>query len=724
MKRHELARALHLEKREERTELRQALFELENEGKVTCLRKNRWSLPRAGNTLVGKLHMMAKSGAILSPTQEEAAEVFVNDRNVGIALPNDLVEVELFHSEYAAQRRNKKGSAGSLAEGRVIKILERANQRVVGLLRRTPYYSYIIPDAPGFRHDVRIDDPGEVPENHKVLVELEDWTDPYKPIFGRIVEDLGHQDTPGVDVESLLSAAGIEEAFPKEVLQEAENLNVEGLKEEIGNRRDLRDAIIFTIDPETAKDYDDALSIEPHPDGGWILGVHIADVSTFVRPGSQLDKEAFRRGNSIYLVDRAVMMLPKELTTRVCSLNPQNDHLTHSVELHMGEDGALLGYKSFPSIIHSKARLTYKQVQMLIEKQESEEIPPRVQTRLKNLIPLVEKIRARRIQNGSVEINTPEIEIKLNAKGKVEKMIPRSHAKDAYQVVEECMLLANRAVAEILMASEHPALYRVHEEPDEEQWDSMGMELQALGIPKLPRDRKEINEAVKLAKGTPVEYTANLAILRNFKRAEYASEQVGHFGLAFSDYTHFPSPIRRYPDLVVHRILKAIETKAPPPLSKKEIDLIALHCNDTERQADELERKSLERKKLEYYGEILNTAPTTLFEGYIVSIKGKGLIVELPDSLQRGMIPFSALGGEWLEANPEMTQVRTRNGKVRFTLGEKVKVALAKVDPSTRFVDFILADALSEPVHRRRKHRIQPDLKTGQPRRRGKRRRR
>jgi ribonuclease R len=194
--------------------------------------------------------------------------------------------------------------------------------------------------------------------------------------------------------------------------------------------------------------------------------------------------------------------------------------------------------------------------------------------------------------------------------------------------------------------------------------------------------------------------------------------------LAFSDYSHFTSPIRRYPDLVVHRILKAIETKAPPPLSKKEIDLIALHCNDTERQADELERKSLDRKKLEYYGEILNTAPTTLFEGYIVSIKGKGLIVELPDSLQRGMIPFSALGGEWLEANPEMTQVRTRNGKVRFTLGEKVKVALAKVDPSTGFVDFILADALSEPVRRRRKHRIQPDLKTGQPRRRGKRRRR
>ncbi|HSR87790.1 MAG TPA: RNB domain-containing ribonuclease, partial [Pontiella sp.] len=463
--------------------------------------------------------------------------------------------------------------------------------------------------------------------------------------------------------------------------------------------------------------------IEPHPAGGWELGVHIADVSTYVQPGSLIDKEAFRRGNSIYLVDRAVMMLPRELTTKVCSLNPENDHLTHSVHLQISNEGEVLGYETFPSVIHSKARLTYTQVQRFIDGKADHGIPELVLQRLENLWPLVQKIRALRVANGSVEINTPEIEIKLNDQGKVEKMMPRSESKEAYQLIEDCMLLANRAVAEILIAAEKPAIYRVHAEPDDEQWAAMGMELQALGIPALPQSRQEINEAIHMAAGTAVEYTANLAILRNFKRAEYSGTQIGHFGLAFDDYTHFTSPIRRYPDLVVHRLLKAVELGHEFHLSGEQIEEVARHCCETEQKADELEKKSIEKKRIEYYAEMINSSLAATFKGYIVSIKGKGMIVELPDSLQRGMVTFASITSDWLEANDDMTQARTRGGKVMFTIGQEVEVVLAKVDTARGFIDFTLADQVVRP-RRERKPRIQPDLKTGSPRVQGKRRRR
>jgi len=723
MKQHELAHALNVTSKGRRDEFRHELYAMEEAGKIVRLRKNRWSLPDVGNQIVGIIKIMAKGGAFFIPEQEGESEIYIAEKNLGVAMPDDKVSVEIFHSEYAARQQERRGQQGMKAEGQVMKVIERANTQVVGVLCLNPYNSYVVPDAPGFRHDVRINDARNIPARHKVVVKLNEWSDPYQPLTGSIVEDLGSMDTPGVDIDSLLRDAGITEAFPEDVVKEAEKLSGEITAGQLEGRRDLRDAVTFTIDPETAKDYDDAVSLEPHTDGGWLLGVHIADVSAFVQPGTLIDQEAYHRGNSIYLVDRAVMMLPRELTTKVCSLNPLNDHLTHSVELHLSPAGEILGYESFPAVIHSKARLTYTQVQKFIDGASDHGIPEIAIQRLENLYPLVKKIRALRVENGSVEINTPEIEIKLNDQGKVEKMMPRSESKEAYQLIEDCMLLANRAVAEILIAAGKPSIYRVHDEPEDEQWAAMGMELQALGIPKLPQTRKEINEAIKLAEGTAVEYTANLAILRCFKRAEYSATQIGHFGLAFDDYTHFTSPIRRYPDLLVHRMLKAVELGRELPISMEQITEIALHCNETERKADALEKKSTEKKRMEYFNEILNSSSTTTFKGYVVSIKGKGMIVELPDSLQRGMVTFASISSDWLEANAEMTQARTRGGKVRYTIGDEVEVVLAKVDTARGFIDFVMADQVAAPPRRSRKSRIQPDLNTGKPRRQGKRRR-
>ncbi|MEE9368779.1 MAG: VacB/RNase II family 3'-5' exoribonuclease [Pontiella sp.] len=724
MKQHELANALNIGSKGGRDEFRHDLYELEALGKITRLRKNRWGLPEVGNRSTGVIRMMAKGGAIFIPDQEGESEIYIADKNTGVALPNDNVSIEVFHSEYAARQRERRGQSDLRAEGRVVKVLERSTDQLVGLLKHMPYHSFVVPDAAGFRQEVRIKETKAIPVNHKVLVKLDDWIDPFKPMTGTILEDLGNTSAPGVDIDSLLRDAGIQEEFPAEVIAEANQLSGVVTPERLEGRRDLREDITFTIDPETAKDYDDAVSIEPHPDGGWLLGVHIADVSTYVEPGTLIDKEAFHRGNSIYLVDRAVMMLPKELTTKVCSLNPDNDHLTHSVHLHISPEGNMLGYESFPSVIHSKARLTYTQVQKFIDEKADHRIPERILQRLENLWPLVQKVRALRVDHGSVEINTPEIEIKLNKFGKVEKMMPRSESRAAYRLIEDCMLLANRAVAEILIKAEKPAIYRIHDEPGEDQWASMGMELQALGIAALPQSREEINQAVKLAEGTPVEYTANLAILRNFKRAEYSSTQIGHFGLAFADYTHFTSPIRRYPDLLVHRMLKAVERGNNLPISGDQIDEMAKHCNETEKKADELERKSTEKKKMEYYSEIMNKSQTTRFKGFIVSIKGKGMIVELPDSLQRGMVTFASITSDWLNANDDLTQVCTRGGKLKYTLGEAVEVMLAKVDTARGFIDFVLADQSDQPKKRQRKPRVQPDLKTGHSRTRGKSRRR
>ena len=724
MKQHELARALHIDSKGRRDEFRHDLYALEKAGKIERLHKNRWGLPEVGNQTMGVMKMLPAGGAIFIPEKDGDSELYISERNTGVALPNDKVAVEVFHSEHAAQRRERRGQSELRAEGRVSKVLERATTQTVGLLKHTPYYSYIIPDGTGFKNDVHVENAKKIPENNKVLVKLNDWIDPFKPLTGSILKDLGAMSAPGVDIDSLLADAGIREDFPQEVIDEANQLSGDVTPDRMKGRRDLREAVTFTIDPETAKDYDDAVSLEPHPNGGWTLGVHIADVSTYVQPGSLIDKEAFRRGNSIYLVDRAVMMLPKELTTKVCSLNPENDHLSHTVEIHLSKEGEMLSYTSFPSVIHSKARLTYTQVQQFIDGKGDHGIPEIALQRLENLWPLVRKVRALRVANGSVEINTPEIEIKLNARGKVEKMMPRSESKEAYQLIEDCMLLANRAVAEILIGSENPSIYRVHDEPDEEQWASMGMELQALGIAALPQTREEINQAVKLAEGTAVEYTANLAILRSFKRAEYSSTQIGHFGLAFDDYTHFTSPIRRYPDLLVHRLLKAVELGQNLPISSDRIEEISKHCNETERKADELERKSTETKRMEYYSDLLNRSQPTTFKGYIVSIKGKGMIVELPDSLQRGMVTFKSITSDWLVANDNLTQVQTRGGKVKYTIGDRVEVRLSKVDTARGFLDFVIADQVAEAPRRKRKPRMQPDLKTGKARAQGKRRRR
>ncbi len=701
MKCHELENALGFSGKRQHCEFQHALHTMKAAGKVVCLSKSRWGLPDLPCLVVGVIRMMPGGGGILIPEADDAGEYFIGARSTGVALPNDTVAIEICHAGCPVRRSARNSGETQRAQGRVTRVIERANEQVVGLIRHANGYSYVVPDNPAFKHNVRVSDARKIGKNHKVLVHLNDWTDPFKPLTGSILEDLGEQSAPGVDTDSLLREAGIQEIFPEEVVDEVGSLSSEIPPEMFAGRRDLRHTVTFTIDPAAARDYDDAVSLEPHPEGGWLLGVHIADVSAYVKPGSHTDHEAYKRGNSIYLVDRVVMMLPTELTTQVCSLNPHQDHLTHSVFIHLGANGERLAGETFPSVIHSKARLTYNQVQCFIDGKGGHGIPGAVARRLVNLHPLVKMVRARRVSEGSLEINTPEVDIKLDGSGKVESMELRASSKDAYQLIEDCMLLANRAVAEKLMASATPAIYRIHEEPDEEQWNKIAMELNVLGIPVLPRTRKALNEMFRLVAGTPAEYTALLAVLRNFKRAEYTARQIGHFGLAFENYTHFTSPIRRYPDLLVHRILKSVERGEFPALSRARMEEVAAHCTETEKRADDLERKSVEKKRLAYYSRLIRKAPTATFEGQVVGIKRRGVIVELPDTLQRGMIPFSSITDEWLEPSGNLTKAQTGDGKVRFTLGDKLAVVLKKVDTARSLIDFAIAEPKYKNIRKR-----------------------
>ncbi|MFA5688790.1 MAG: ribonuclease R [Kiritimatiellales bacterium] len=684
----DLAKALRL-RSTERNKLRQALINLEKQGKVANLRKNRWAPAQPLPALTGTVHITDKGFAIFT-ADENRQEVYIAKDDLKTALDGDRVMVELLTPAGKRPARGGRVHEHQLPEGRVAEIIERRNTEVVGLLRRTPYYAYVIPDNLRLGQDIRVSGwkkgLADIPADHKVVIELNEWTDPFKPLSGTVIEDIGHRDDPNTEMQSILRAHGFRQNFPAEVIAEAERMPHELRPEEYTNRRDIRDRLTFTIDPATARDFDDAISLEKTA-GGWKLSVHIADVAYFVQRNSALDKEALQRGNSIYLVDRVVMMLPPELTTRICSLNPNVDRLAHTVEISLTSSGEMTGADSFHSIIHSDARLNYDQVQLLFDGKPEHKIPAAVAGVLQQLRPLARTIRARRIENGSLEINTPQINFRLNAAGKVES-IHKGEAKEAYQLIEECMLLANVAVARKLKDAGRAALHRIHEEPDEEQWAQMGAELQALGIDALPQSRAGINAVLEKIAGTPLEYTASLAVLRNLKRAGYSAEPTGHFGLAFEDYAHFTSPIRRYPDLVVHRLLSALEEKTKAPYGTDDLAAIGAQCTRTETAADAAEKESIDLRRVEYYNTLLYRGETGPYSGSVVRILNKGLIVELTDTLQRGLVPFASLTDDRYEVNRTKTKATGMRHRNVYTIGDALKVDIVRVDMARRLVDF------------------------------------
>ena len=708
MRRHEIVRALGLQDKD-RNKLRRTLRHLEASGVVARMRNNRFGLPAQRQLGQGILSVTKSGNAFLLPDKPGQPDVFIRKHHTGTALHGDRVLVELqpkISTKRTRGARTQEIETGF--EGSVVEVLERHTHELVGTFHGSRDGAYVQPDNPRFGKRVYVRSMGgrkaKELKNHKVIIELDPWEDVHLHMTGTLKNSLGLADDPQVGMAGLMHTYQLDVTFPGHVETEARNRCPVIPDLEENGRRDLRNLVAIAIDPVDARDHDDAVSLEKMENGDWQLSVHIADVSHYVKPDDPIDKEALQRGTSVYLVDRVISMLPEYLTTEVCSLLPNVDRLAHTVSISINRSGNVVQVETFPSVIHSRATLHYEQVQKLLDGHSDHGIPTELIGVLKHMHQLARVLRKKRFKEGSIDLHMPEIRCVLDDDGHTIDVVRRS-AHESYQLIEEFMLVANRSVAGILMDKGVPSIHRIHEEPDEERWEKMAIELANLGISAAPSTPKDINRIAQQVRGKPREHMINLSILRSMKRAMYSAEAKGHFGLGFEQYVHFTSPIRRYPDLMIHRMLKEIEVGNPPPYSKDSVAAMAGQCSARERQADEASKENVEVKRLEWFETLLQSGKIGPYKGVITGITRRGVFVELVTSLQKGMLRFSTVPHTRLHMADDGSRVLGRGNKVCWRLGDLVEVNIAKVNMPKRMVDFVLYDTCDSKKKKKKKQK-------------------
>jgi ribonuclease R len=674
--------------------LRAALREMEAKGAASPAGHGRWAGPRAGSG--GNCGKGEIAGTFVC--RYNGTKVFApDDASLGTMPVEDESALPAIHGDRVAAVPLRRGGRRMFGDGegkgrdgaaavRLVRILERRRKTVVGTLRVGEHYAYVVPRDVRIGSNVRLEGAPagfRKREGHLVAASL------LPPVQGeglaaKFSRDLGDPESAANDIPALLLDHDRSESFGRDVLRSA----AEGAAkpEADAGRVDLRGRLVVTIDPADAHDYDDAISIEPLPGGRTRLGVHIADVAAYVAPGSAVDLEARRRGCSAYLVDRVIRMLPEELTVATCSLQPREDHLAHTVDLVYDAKANLLEAKTFRSVIRSRAQLTYDGVQAFLDSGDRRGLPDGVPEALEALDALTRRLRAQRFRHGALDFVLPEVHCIVGPDGEPLRF-EKQGGTPAYHLVEECMLAANKAVAELLAAAGVPFVSRVHDEPDEEQWASMGAELQALGVETPPSTPAEINAIARKARGKPKEHILTLAVLRNLNRAVYLAESRPHFGLGFRRYAHFTSPIRRYPDLLVHRILSAHERGEKPFYPKAALAALAQESSQAERDAAEMEAESVRVKRVRYYANLLAKGERGPWEGIVTGLNPKGLIVELTETLQSGMLSYASLENGYYVLSPDGFSASAGRGS-RYRLGDRVMVELAEVDERLGRVDW------------------------------------
>jgi ribonuclease R len=576
-------------------------------------------------------------------------------------------------------------------EGRVIKILVRSTDTMVGTLQKTKKFFYVIPDDPRIGHDIYVH-PGEVklprpPQvGDKVVVRLDEWESRHVNPEGEIIEVLGPASAPGVDMLSIVRKFHLPTEFPEAVMREAERISEEIPVSEIARRVDLRGQMILTIDPDDAKDFDDAIYVEKH-EGGWSLGVHIADVSHYVTPGSALDKEAYLRGNSVYLADRVIPMLPEKLSNGICSLKSGVDRLVRSAFIEFTKVGKIKSAKFAHSVIRSAQRLTYKQAFAVLQKPADSPVAERLHTAWE----LASLLRKNRFAAGSLDLDFPEVKVWLDDQGHPVRL-ERVENDISHQLIEEFMLAANEVVAYEIKNKKLPSVYRVHENPEPEKLAEYREFVTGYGLKAGDlTQRREVQKLLGAIRGRPEEYALKLGFLKSLKRATYDINPVGHYGLAKVNYTHFTSPIRRYADLVVHRVLSHATNNQPVKgarLAAADLTAVSQHISTTERAASDAEKESVKFKKIEYFQNQLRQKRPDAFAAVVVDVRSYGLLVELPDLLLTGMVHVSALAGDFYTFDSvRLRFVGRRNGKT-YQIGDKLNVIVSRVDVYKQQVDF------------------------------------
>lgn len=665
-----------------RRPLRELLHRMLADGDIVELKHKGLALARDADLLVGRIQVV-RSGAAFVREQAGEREVFVPQAARGVALHGDKVIVRL------APRR-ERGQPGGLPEGAVIRVLERRCKTVVGTLKRQRHVLCVAPMRATIDYDIIVPDARGAALGDRVLVRLDEWDDPRVNPEGEIIETLGPADDPALDTLAVIRSFELNDEFPRDVVREAESAALDAAA--LAGRKDLRELFIFTIDPATAKDFDDALSLE-RVRGKWRLGVHIADVSAFVPTGSALDREAYERGTSVYLPDKVIPMLPEQLSNGLCSLNPDVDRLTFSVFVTLTDEGVIERSTFAPSVIHSRLRLTYEQALAALEAPAGKALPEygidkRAAALLQNLGTLAQRLRARRFAEGALRMDIPDVRLQIGSDGRIESVQPVLHDR-SHQLVEECMLLANECVCRKLAEHQVAQLHRIHEEPDPEKLEELRGTFYRAGFDHGQlTDRHNLNRLLAAIEKLPQAQAWYTAVLRSFKRAMYSTEQRGHYGLGKEFYAHFTSPIRRYPDLVTHRLLKGLLADQQPAYGKRRLTEMAAHCSEREEVAAEVEREIIDLKRLRYFAEQLDRGEPEEYEAAITDVRNFGVFVFLPAVQAMGMIHVSQLSDDFYDFNPERVELRGRRGGRRFAVGDTLKVIVARVDMGRRMLDF------------------------------------
>lgn len=646
--------------------LKENLSELEERGEVHQLKGRRYALPQQINLAVGTLDATRGGAGYVLPDRRDQGDpdIYVPAHKLGNAAHGDRVMVRL-------DGKKHRGSP----QAALVRVLERARTTVVGTLKRSKTFGFVTPDDQrlGFEVYLPRSELGKAQTGQKVVAFIEEWGDGQKSPEGSLVEVLGFPHEPGVDVLSIVKEQGFDDAFPPEVEKEAARARFA-----VGDRLDLRDRTVFTIDPHDAQDFDDALSIRRLEENLFEVGIHVADVSHYVKPGTALDDEAYERATSVYLVDRVIPMLPERLSNDLCSLRPDEDRLAFSVILVLDGEAEVRDYKICETVIRSRHRLSYGEAQAMLESRSTDNaLLWEVQT-LRRLAKILQKKRASR---GSLDFDLPEAIVELDDEG-FPLDIQESVRLDSMRLVEEFMLLANQTVARHAFERDMEFVYRVHAAPPVGKLERLWTFVSALGYTLPPRKEELVfAEVLKQARGRAEEELVNALVLRAMEQAHYSVRNVGHFGLAAEHYTHFTSPIRRYPDLEVHRLLKGE--------SQRSLEELALHCSLRERSAADAERSSIALKKVEFMERHLGQE----FDGVVCGVKPFGVFVRLAGYFVEGLVPVAELNDDYYDFREEEFALVGRSGGRRFRLADPVRVKVGAVDKDRRQIDFELVKA-------------------------------
>ena len=657
--------------------LHDLLQQMVRDGEIVQIRQGgAYTLGKQADLVTGPLRLV-RNGAGNVTERETGKFIWVESEDLGTSLPGDIVTIRLYRS-------------GGESKGKVIKIVERCARDIVGTLFTTGKFLYVVPLNPVYRKDFYVPAANGAQPGDRVVVRFTGWENRYVAPEGEIVDVIGPADQPSLDTTVVMKQFDLPEAFPAEVIDEAERVAQRLAKP--GRREDLRSRFIITVDPATARDFDDAVSLETDALGNRVLGVHIADVSHFVRTGTPLDREARQRGTSVYLVDKVIPMLPEQLSNGVCSLRPDEDRLTFSAFMTFDAAGRMIERRFARTRIRSALRLNYEQAMAIIADQPPEglaTVSEATRRLLKETWRLASQLRQRRFSMAALDLEVPEVEVMLDDHARMTGLAVRPY-DESHQLIEECMVAANEAVATELWTRGIKILARLHEPPDEEKLEELQANLAILGF--RPGDLSDPMRLAKFLKDTqehPLRYHAHMMVLRSMKRAVYSAEKIGHFGLAKAYYAHFTSPIRRYPDLVLHRQLADFLDGKGGKMPQHELIQTAFLATEREQVADDASRQLIEIKKFRFLQQQLDEQRPIVYRAVVAKCTNYGVFIDIPDLAMGGMIHISNLSRQFVRFNPSNESLSA--GETVYRVGTVVQVQVATVDFNQRRADFVLA---------------------------------